>query len=59
MPTSRSSSAERAARYRQAADHAVELLDWTVSYFHRIRKHQIARALQENRSRIVERYRGS
>ena len=58
MPTTRSSTAERAARYRQAADRAVELLDWTVIYFHRIRKHEIARALQQNRSRIVRRYRG-
>jgi len=58
MPTTRSTSAERAARYRQAADTAVELLDWTISYFRRIRKHDIARALQQNRTRIVKRYRG-
>jgi len=34
------------------------MLDWTISYFHRIRKHDIARSLQRNRSRIVKGYRG-
>jgi hypothetical protein len=58
MPTTRSTTTERAARYRQAADQAVEMLDWTISYFHRIRKHDIARSLQRNRSRIVKGYRG-
>ena len=45
-------------RYRKAADLAIEQLDWVISYFHRIRKHEIARALQRNRTKIVKRHRG-
>jgi len=45
-------------RYRKAAELAIEQLDWAIGYFHRIRKHEIARALQRNRTTIVKRYRG-
>jgi hypothetical protein len=58
MPTTRSRGEERAARYCKAADLAVEQLDWIISYLHRIRKHEIARALQRNRTSIAKRYRG-
>lgn len=44
-------------RYRQAADRAIEQLDWVIGYLHQIRKHEIARALQRNRASIVKRYR--
>jgi hypothetical protein len=45
-------------RYRKAALLAIDQLDWIINYFHRIRKHEIARALQRNRTTIVKRYRG-
>jgi hypothetical protein len=44
-------------RYRRAAELAIEQLDWVISYLHRIRKHEVARALQRNRATIVRRYR--
>ena len=46
-------------RYRKAADLAIEQLDWVIGYLHQIRKHEIARALERNRSAIVKRYRDS
>jgi hypothetical protein len=49
---------DTASRYRKAADLAIEQLDWVISYLHRMRKHEIARALQRNRMAIVKRYRG-
>jgi hypothetical protein len=58
MSTTRSTRRERAARYRKAADLAIEQLDWTISYLDRIKKPKIARALRQNRTRIVTRYRG-
>ena len=39
-------------RYRQAATTALEMLEWTVGYLHRIRKDQIAAALDQNRRKI-------
>jgi hypothetical protein len=56
--TSRSTDDEHIERYRKAADLAIEHLDWVIGYFHRIRKHEIARALRRNRMTIVRRYRG-
>ena len=58
MPTKRSTGEERAAKYRKAADLTIEQLDWIINYFHRIQKHELARALKRNRTRIVQRYRG-
>jgi hypothetical protein len=48
---------EQAQRYREAADLAIEQLDWVITYLHRIRKHELARALRRNRMTIVKRYR--
>jgi hypothetical protein len=44
-------------RYRKAAEAALESLDWTINYFHRIRKSKVAEVLQENRKEIVRRLR--
>ena len=40
------------ARYRLAAEEALEQLDWCVSYLQRIRKYDIAKAIEQNRSQI-------
>jgi hypothetical protein len=40
------------ARYRLAAEEALEQLDWCVSYLQRIRKYGIAKAIEQNRSQI-------
>jgi hypothetical protein len=62
VPTShrnrQSTNGERTSRYRQAADVAIENLDWCINYLHQIRKHRIANALRKNRMVIVRRYRG-
>jgi hypothetical protein len=39
-------------RYRQAADDALQQLDWCIGYLHGIRKVHISRALARNRSFI-------
>jgi hypothetical protein len=39
-------------RYQEAADSALGQLEWIVGYLHRIRKSQIARALDRNRRQI-------
>jgi hypothetical protein len=44
-------------RYRLAAAAALEQLEWAVSYLHRLRKSEIARALDRNRRQIAERLR--
>jgi hypothetical protein len=49
---------QQTRRYREAADLAIEQLDWVITYLHRIRKHELARALRRNRMTIVKRYRG-
>jgi hypothetical protein len=41
-----------ADRYRQAAEDALQQLDWTIGYLHGIRKVEISRALAQNRSHI-------
>lgn len=46
-------------RYREAAELAIEQLDWCINYLHRIRKHEIARALHRNRQTIVQRSRAA
>ena len=40
------------ARYRLAAEEALEQLDWCLSYLQRIRKPGIAKAIEQNRSQI-------
>jgi hypothetical protein len=39
-------------RYRQAAEDALQQLDWCIGYLHGIRKIGISRALARNRSHI-------
>ena len=39
-------------RYRQAAEDALQQLDWCIGYLHGIRKVKISRALAKNRTRI-------
>jgi hypothetical protein len=39
-------------RYRQAAEDALQQLDWTIGYLHGIRKTEISKALAQNRSYI-------
>ena len=41
------------ARYREAAETAIEQLDWIINYLRRIHKPQIAKALQQNRDTIL------
>ena len=40
------------ARFRLAAEEALEQLDWCVSYLQRIRKYRIAEVIEQNRSHI-------
>ena len=39
-------------RYRQAAEDALQQLDWCIGYLHGIRKTQISHALARNRNHI-------
>ena len=41
-----------ATRYRQAANDALQQLDWAIGYLHGIRKTDISRALAKNRTYI-------
>ena len=45
-------------RYKQAADDALQQLDWAIGYLHGIRKVEISRALAKNRSYIRQRLLG-
>jgi hypothetical protein len=45
-------------RYRQAAEDALQQLDWAIGYLHGIRKVDISRALARNRSYIRRRLLG-
>jgi hypothetical protein len=45
-------------RYRQAAEDALQQLDWAIGYLHGIRKTDISRALAKNRSFIRRRLMG-
>ena len=51
----RGTRTDETARYRAAAEHAIEQLDWVVRYLHEIRRHKLARALLRNRMAIVRR----
>ena len=44
-------------RYRQAATGALDQLEWSVGYLHRIHKDQLANALERNRREIRTRAR--
>ena len=44
--------ANETERYRQAADDALQQLDWCIGYLHGIRKARISRALAHNRNVI-------
>ncbi|HEY3729147.1 MAG TPA: hypothetical protein VGL51_18365 [Solirubrobacteraceae bacterium] len=46
------SKQDEADRYRQAAEDALQQLDWTIGYLHGIRKTGISKALAKNRSFI-------
>jgi hypothetical protein len=48
---------EEARRSRKAAELALQQLEWCIGYLRRIRKHEIAKALERNRASIIERYR--
>ena len=41
-----------AERYREAAEAALDQLDWCIAYLHRIKKSPIATALAQNQSQI-------
>lgn len=43
---------DRGERYRQAAEDALQQLDWCIGYLHGIRKPSISRALARNRTQI-------
>jgi hypothetical protein len=42
-------------RYRQAAEDALQQLDWCIGYLHGIRKVEVSRALAKNRTQIRSR----
>jgi hypothetical protein len=41
-------------RYREATDSALGQLEWIVGYLHKIRKGDIATALDRNRKQIID-----
>ncbi len=45
-------SSDESNRYRQAAEDALQQLDWCIGYLHGIRKEKISRQLARNRSYI-------
>jgi hypothetical protein len=45
-------------RYRQAAEDALQQLDWCIGYLHGIRKLEVSKALAKNRSYIRRRLLG-
>jgi hypothetical protein len=47
-----SDAREELERYRQAAEDALQQLDWCIGYLHGIRKLDVSRALAKNRSYI-------
>jgi hypothetical protein len=48
----RSAPDDETERYRQAAEDALQQLDWCIGYLHGIRKVSISRALARNRNYI-------
>ena len=51
-PSQTAKKQEEADRFRQAAEDALQQLDWTIGYLHGIRKTEISKALAQNRSYI-------
>jgi hypothetical protein len=45
-----------AERYREAAELALEQLEWVISLLYRLQKSNIAEVLDKNRKTIVKRY---
>lgn len=45
-------ASDREERYRQAAEDALQQLDWCIGYLHGIRKGTISKQLAKNRSYI-------
>jgi hypothetical protein len=50
--TDRDGREREVERYRQAAEDALQQLDWCIGYLHGIRKLDVSRALARNRSYI-------
>ena len=46
---------EQAERYRTAAEETLRQVDWCVQYLHRIRKRELAEAVDKNRRFIQDR----
>jgi hypothetical protein len=57
MPSRTREKDEPAPRYREAAELAIEQLDWCINYLRQIHKPKIAAALEQNRKAIVSRAR--
>ena len=55
MPRSSRPSTDQRGRYQEAAEVALEQLEWCINYLRRIRKDKIARALEANRASIRKR----
>ena len=51
----RDDRAAEVERYRQAAEDALQQLDWCIGYLHGIRKLEVSRALAKNRTYIRSR----
>jgi hypothetical protein len=49
----RTQKTQEASGYREAAELALDQLDWCISYLHRIRKPAIAEELRKNRKTIA------
>jgi hypothetical protein len=49
---------DEADRYRQAAEDALQQLDWAIGYLHGIHKTEISKALAKNRTFIRKRLMG-
>jgi hypothetical protein len=47
--------ADEAERYRQAAEAALEQLDWIIDYLYKIKRPGIAAAIERNRIRVAKR----
>jgi hypothetical protein len=51
----RDDRSDEVERYRQAAEDALQQLDWCIGYLHGIRKVEVSRALAKNRTHIRRR----
>jgi hypothetical protein len=49
-------SRTQAQRYQEAAEAALDQLEWVAAYLRRIRKPSIAKALDASRAAIIEQY---